>query len=147
MPQKNIHRHSKHIDKKLRNRLKIYFFISLVLIGIIIRDLIFGIVSFPFMLIGLIFGLVIGVISARMFHISWSHDAKKIVSQLDVFGSLILILYILFEFFRDKIISYFIYGPAVGGVSISLVTGMMIGRTLGTRGKIIQVLKEQKILK
>jgi hypothetical protein len=99
------------------------------------------------MLIGLISGIIIGVISARMFHISWNHDAKKIVSQLDVFGGLILVLYILFEFFRNKIISHFIYGPAVGGVSISLITGMMIGRFLGTRGRIIQVLKEQKVFK
>jgi hypothetical protein len=135
----------KYIDKKLRNRLRIYFVISIILIVVVVYEITSRLVPFTFALLGVGVGILLGIVTARMFHLSWNHDAKKIVSRLDIFGGVILMLYIIFAIFRSQIISYFIHGSAVGGVSISIVMGIMIGRVLGTRGKIIKILKEQKI--
>jgi hypothetical protein len=90
-------------------------------------------------------GIVVGIVSARMFHISWNKDAKKIVSRLDEYGVIILVLYILFELKREWIVSNFVQGAIIGPTSFSLLTGIMIGRVLGTRGRIVQVLREQKV--
>ena len=146
MPQlTNNEKARKHIDKKLRNRLRVYFVISIVLLGVVIYEVISGLVPLTFALLGVIAGILLGIVTARMFHLSWNQDAKKIVSRLDMFGGVILVLYIIFAIFRGKIIGHFIHGSAVGGVSISIVTGIMIGRVLGTRGRIIQILKEQNV--
>ena len=146
MPRRNLHKHMhKHVDKKLRNRLRMYLFISIALFGIVTYETISNAIGFQLALISLGIGIIIGAITARRYRISWNHDAKKIVSQLDIFGIIILVLYLLFSIFRGRIIGHFIYGSAVGSVSISITTGAMIGRFLGTRGGIIQVLKEQNI--
>lgn len=135
----------KHVDKKLRSRLLVYGLISIVLFSITSFEVISGVVSPLFAIVGVLIGCGIGFISARMFHLSWDHDGQKIVSKLDSFGVIILVLYIISAFFRRMLIGYFVHGPAVGGVSISIVTGIMIGRVLGTRGRIIQLLREQHI--
>ncbi len=135
----------KHTDKKLRFRLKIYFLISFAMLGVVIFEIITHAVTIPLAFVAIILGAVLGVIVARMFRISWNHDAKQVASQLDVFGIAILALYILFSIFRGRIVGYFIHGPAIGGFSMSLVAGVMIGRTIGTRGKIIKILKEQRV--
>jgi hypothetical protein len=143
--QSNREKARKHIDKKLRNRLRMYFVISIVLLGVVVYEAVSGLVPFTFALLGVIVGILLGIVTARMFHLSWNKDAKKIVSRLDMFGGIILVFYIIFAFYRGKIVGHFIHGSAVGGVSISIVTGIMIGRVLGTRGRIIQILKEQKV--
>lgn len=134
-----------HIDKKLQRRLRLYFGISLLLLCAVLFEVFIGIVGFAFALLGILIGLGLGFISARMFHLSWDQDAKKIVSRLDLFGGVILVLYILFAVFRSRIIGHFIHGPAVGGVSISIVTGIMIGRFFGTRGRIRKILEDQQV--
>lgn len=136
---------AKHIDKRLRFRFRLYFLISIVMLGFVFYDIATAKIIIEFALLGIIAGIIVGVISSRMFHITWSHDANKVVSQLDKFGIIILILYILFELERSNIVGIFIQGPQIGSVSFSVLTGVMIGRVIGTRGKILQVLKEQKI--
>lgn len=98
-----------------------------------------------FGLFGLLVGVGIGVVASRMFRTSWNHDAKKVVSRLDIFGVGILISYMLLEVFRGKIVGYFTHGLQVETVGFAFLAGIMFGRVLGTRGRIIEVLKEQKI--
>ncbi len=136
----------KNISKKLRRRLQIYFFISIILFIVVCYEIIVHLVPFSFALIGIVVGTAIGFIAARMFHLSWNHDAQEIVSRLDLFGIGILILYIVFAIFRTKIIGHFVHGSSVGGISLSTANGVMIGRVLGTRGRIIKILREQKLL-
>lgn len=144
MPR-SLRHHSHHIDKRLRFRLRIYFLIAAILIGILFFNVFRGSLRLDFGILGLLAGCGIGIISSRMFHISWSHDAKKVVSRLDMFGIGILILYILFEIFREKIVGYFTHDIQVGTVGFAVLAGIMFGRVLGTRGKIIKILKQQKV--
>lgn len=143
MAVKSLKPHVQHLDKKLRFRLRIYLLISLILIFILIYNIIRGALRIEYGLISILVGIIIGIASARMFHISWNHDADKVVSRLDIFGSVILILYIVLEFFRGRIIGYFTHGSEVTAVTFALFAGVMFGRVLGMRGRIIDVLKEQ----
>ena len=144
MPE-SLKNHVHHLDKSLRFRLRLYFIISLILVGLLIYNVLRGALQLDYGLIGLLAGMGIGVITTRMFHIFWNNDAKKVVSRLDTFGIGILILYIVFEVLRERIVGYFTHDVQVGTVGFAVLAGIMFGRVIGTRGKIMQVLKEQRV--
>ena len=81
-----------------------------------------------------------------MYHLSWSHDAKKIVSRLDIIGAIILVFYIAFVVIRSRLIGIFVAAPMVGAVGFSITAGIMLGRVIGTRNAIIEILKEREII-
>lgn len=95
---------------------------------------------------GLAIGLIIGLVAARMFRLSWDKDARQVISRLDMFGVIILVLYLLISIFRNTILSEFVEKTYITGTSISIVTGVMIGRVFGTGRRIRAILKEEKIL-
>lgn len=90
-------------------------------------------------------GVMFGVISSRMFRTSWDDQANQVISRMDKFGIAILIAYIVVEFNRTAIVRYVTHNVQVAPISFSILAGIMIGRFIGTRGRIINVLKEQKI--
>lgn len=138
-------KHTRHIDTRLRNRIRLYFVISLILLVIVLFDVFTGVMPLLAALIGLVIGGGMGIIASRMFHLSWDMDGKKIVSRMDIFGIVILILYVLTSLFRRSVIGYFVHGPAVTGVTFAILTGIMFGRVLGMRGRIIRILKAQDV--
>lgn len=138
-------RHTKHIDTKLRNRLRLYFAISLVLLMVVLYDVFTQVMPLLYALIGLVIGGGMGLIASRMFHLSWDRDGRKIVSRMDIFGIIILMLYILTSLFRRSVIGYFVHGPAITGVTFALLTGIMFGRVFGMRGRIIRILKDRHV--
>lgn len=70
MAHKSLRNHSHHLDKRLRFRLRLYFIISLILLGVLAYNLLRGTLSVNYGFIGLLAGVGIGIISSRMFHIS-----------------------------------------------------------------------------
>ena len=144
--QRSLRKHTHHIDKKLKFRLRLYSIISLVMLGIVLYEIFIKIIPLPFAVVGIFIGLFLGIISARMYHLAWSKDAKKIVSRLDTVGIIILVCYIAFVIVRSKLIGYFVAAPIVGAVSFSITAGIMIGRVIGTRNAIIEILKEREII-
>jgi uncharacterized protein (DUF697 family) len=146
MPNKSLRKHVHHIDKKLKFRVRLYSLISLVMLGIVLYEIFIKIIPLPFAAIGIFIGLFLGIISARMYHLSWDKDAKKIVSRLDVIGIIILVFYMAFVIVRSKLIGYFVAAPMVGAVGFSITAGIMIGRVIGTRNAIMEILKEREII-
>jgi hypothetical protein len=138
-------KHGKHIDTKLRNRLRLYAVLTVGLVGIVIFEILAGFLPLLLAVIGLGIGTIFGLVSSRMYHLSWDHDARKVVSRMDVFGIIILVVYFLSAMLRRMVIGYFVHGPAVWGVTFAIATGIMFGRVFGMRGRIIQVLKEQNV--
>lgn len=126
-------------------QLRIYVLISIILISILIYNVARGALSLNYGLLGLFIGIGIGIITSRMFHISWNKDAQKVVSRLDTFGIVILILYILFEIFKEKLVGYITHDVQVATTGFAILAGNMFGRIIGTRGKIMHILKEQKV--
>jgi hypothetical protein len=116
------------------------------MLGIVLYEIFIKILPLEFAGVGIFIGLFLGIISARMYHLSWSKDAKKIVSRLDVVGIIILVLYMAFVIVRSKLIGYFVAAPMVGAVGFAITAGIMIGRVIGTRNAIIEILKEREII-
>lgn len=148
MPKRHrsLHKHVHHIDKKLKFRLRLYSIISLVMLGVVLYEIFIKTLPLEFAVVGIFIGLFGGIISARMYHLSWNHDAKKIVSRLDVVGIIILVFYIAFVIARSKLIGYFVVAPMVGAVGFSITAGIMMGRVIGTRNAIMEILKEREII-
>lgn len=138
-------KHRKHLHNKVILNLRIFMVISAALIGVVIYEILTGRISLILALIGLVLGTTAGVFTARMYLFSWDHDAKKVISRLDILGGIILVVYILASIFRSKIIGRFVSPNYVTGMSLSVATGLMIGRVLGTGNKILKILKEQNL--
>src|SRR5579864_8869067 len=140
MAIKSLRNHSHHLDKRLRFRLRLYVFITIILLCILIYDMARGALQLDYGFLGLLTGAGVGIISSRMFHTSWDKDAKKVISRLDTFGLGILILYIVFEVLQDKIVTLFTHDVQVATTGFAILAGSMLGRVIGTRGKIIEIL-------
>lgn len=139
-------KHIPHIDKKLVFRLRIYFILSLIMIGIVLFEIFSGRLNIILAFTGLLFGILVGVITARMFILSWDKDAEQVISKLDYVGGIILIAYLIFSFFRSSLIGHFVQANYVTGTSFAFATGVMIGRVFGTGRKIVSLLREQNLL-
>lgn len=123
-----------------------YLVISVILVMIVLYEMLSMKVSLMLASAGLAIGLIIGLVAARMFRLSWDKDARQVISRLDMFGVIILVLYLLISIFRNTILSEFVEKTYITGTSISIVTGVMIGRVFGTGRRIRAILKEEKIL-
>lgn len=135
-----------HLDKKLRTRLRIYLVISVILFCLVLYNILIGDLNLPVSILAILIGVGIGILSARMFKISWNKDAQRVISRLDTFGIIIIGLYIIFGTIRTRVLEHFLPMPQVTALSFALASGLILGRFLGMRGKIIKVLKEQKVL-
>lgn len=118
----------------------------LVMLGIVLYEIFIKILPLEFAMVGVIIGLFIGIFTARMRHVSWDHDAKQIVSRLDIVGVIILVLYLAFVIIRSKLIGIFVAAPMVGAVGFSITAGVMFGRVIGTRNAIMEILKERELI-
>ena len=101
---------------------------------------------FSQVLIAIIIGLVAGIISARMYKISWDHDQARVVGRIDVYGVIVLILFILFELNRTWVAELFSGGEALGSIGLVLITSALFGRILGTSRSIIRVLVDEDLI-
>lgn len=144
---KHKKKYHKHIDKKILLRARIFALIFLVMLALLIHDFILGIISFPFLLAGISLGLTLGILASRMFNLSWDKDSKKIISNLDNLGILILVFYILFSFFRNDLITFFVHGPMVGSISLATLTGSFFGQLVGMRNGIKGIFKAEGLIK
>lgn len=135
-----------HVDKKLSQRMKIFFFISLALIAVVIYEVIITWYNPLFAVWFELLGIVIGILVSRMFHISWDEDEQQVISRMDKLGGIILWSYILFSLSRHYLLSIFIPTGFVFVVTFTLVSGIMIGRFLGMRYNILKILKDNNIL-
>lgn len=138
-------KHKPHLHNKVLWNLRIFYLITIILLGIVIYEILTNRVTISLALISIILGTFIGVFTARMYLFSWDKDTKKIISRLDMFGIIILVIYILASIFRGKIIGQFVAPAYVTGVSLSVATGLMIGRLMGTGHIITSILKKQNL--
>lgn len=136
----------KHVDKKLIQRLLMYFIMSLAILGFVIYEIVISSIYRWIAGIAIIIWFWLGLLTHRMFLIYRHEDDQKVLSRVDRLWGTILIIYILFSIFRKQIIGYFFHGPAILAVTMALVFGLMLGRVIGMRNKIIKILKKQDIL-
>lgn len=136
-----------HLNKRIWTRLLLYFAISVILFIVTIFSAVRHDIFFGYVLAGLVIGSLLGIFLSRINKLSWDNNAEHIISQLDLYGGILLVVYILFEVFREKIVEQFVPEPVVSTVGFALLAGIIYGRFLGMRGKIFKILREQGISK
>lgn len=134
---------SQLLDKRIKSQLIFYFLIFLGFLGIAIFQIISNRVGILFPAVGLLFGISIGIFAARVFHISWDHNAGKVIARLDILGITIFLLCLAIEFIQEQYLAYFVQGPLVLTVSFAVFAGVMLGRLLGIRQRVREVLEHQ----
>src|SRR4051812_32749299 len=105
---------SQHVDKKIVMRARIFGLLSFIFIVILIRDVFIGTLTAPALGLALGAGIAAGIITSRMYHLSWDKDGKKVIGRLDGLGSVVLGFYIAFAIFRKDIVNIFVQGPMAG---------------------------------
>ncbi len=117
-----------HTDKSLLFKLRLFLVISLVLLGIIIYDLILQEINLPLAAIGIGIGIAVGLVAGRMFKIHWHEEKKKIASRIDMWGIVIIVLYIGFELLRERLFSNWVNGSVLTAFTFAFFSGTMFGR-------------------
>jgi len=133
------------IDKHLISRLRIYLIVMLVMFAVIVVEVLRGVFSIQWALIGIIIGLVVGVIVARMYNLSWDEEDNVVIGEIDRIGIVILVCYLIFMFTRIHFLGYEVQGANLFAVILGITTGTMLGRVLRTERGIEKILKVVQI--
>jgi hypothetical protein len=135
-----------HASKQLRINLRILSVVYVFLLLITLYNVIIAQAIFYQVVLAILIGLVAGVISARMYKITWDKNEEKVVGRIDIYGVIVLVLFILFELNRGIIADLFVNGESLGSISLVLITSALFGRILGTSKKILRVLADEMII-
>jgi hypothetical protein len=143
----NIKEHpaKKHIDRKLIFRIRIFYVIGVLLTGLMLYEVLEGIIGIELALGGFLLGLFLGFIATRMFIIHWHEERAKVVSRFDTIGIFVMLLYVAFSASRAWLFGHWIHGSVLTAFTYSILAGVMIGRIVGMRLKIKNILYEQSI--
>lgn len=144
--QQNAKHIKKHASKRLRRNLQILSVVYAVLFVVTLYDVFVSGTLFSQVIIAVIIGLVAGIVSSRMYKISWDAGEEKVVGRIDIYGIVVLALFIVFELNRSWIAHFFASGTALGSLSLVLVTSALFGRMFGTAKKILRVLRDEAII-
>lgn len=134
------------VHKRLRLRLGFYFVISILILGVSIFHVARDNANILFSVLGLLVGGMIGIVVSRIYKISWDENTTQVIARFDAIGIFILAAYIAFELLRDKIVGIFVSDSSVIAVSFAVLAGMLFGRVVGIRGKILEIFKEEGIV-
>lgn len=135
------------VDRKLIFRMRMFAVIFTIMIGIILYDMITGVIGILLALGGIAVGLVIGYARGHLSNIKWHAERNKVITQIDTIGVVTLLVYLSFSFSKKWIFGHWIHGPALTAFSFSTVSGIMAGRFFGMRFQIKDILKERGHIK
>lgn len=136
-----------YLDKKLFTRLRFLTFLSILLLAISIYEVAFNGFNIIYALISIAFGLCVGTLVSRMYHLSWDSETNQVVSNMDLLGAIIFLLYILFNIFRSILVGYWTEGTTYIGIIISITAGVMVGRIMGTKHSITRIKEDLESIK
>jgi len=132
------------ISRRLRTRLLLFLAIAIALLLFAIYSVIEGQMSWWMGLITLLIGGVLGFIYGRLIRVHWNERESKIVTQMDAVGFAILAIYILFDYFRDTILSDFFTGALLTALGLTLAGGILIGRFFGVHVSLMRMIRQHR---
>jgi Kef-type K+ transport system membrane component KefB len=132
-----------HVDKKLLFRQRSFGVIVAILLSISFFKVTHGVIDIFPAASCFVLGILLGLILSRMFKILWHEDKEKVVSRLDTLGIICLLIYIGIEVFKKSLFKYWLSGEALSAIGLILLTGLFLGRFLGTDRRIRAVLQGQ----
>jgi len=130
-----------HVPKNLRTRVRIYLVIAVIIVCAIIYRLFIDQEDFWYALIAFVIGVVVGVLVSRMYKIWWDTDAQKVASRLDIYGIILLVVYIVFELVGEHFIREIFAGPMILTMILALAGGAVLGRGIGIGRTMLRVLR------
>ncbi len=126
-----------HVSPKLRNQLRLFYAIALVLLVIVVVRTARGAVPWWWPLPVLVAGVALGHVVARVVALRWDEETGTVVGQTDAFGVVILLLYLAFSLARGRIIGAWVHDAhQVAVLGLALSAGVMVGRIRATIGGI-----------
>ena len=142
-------RHERHqivrnaSNKKLRRNLKILAVVYVVLLLVTIVHIFITPLNWWQILVSITIGFSVGVVSSRMFRISWDEQQARVIVQIDLYGIVALALFIVFEIFRNNIAGLFATDGAVDSASFLLLTFAIYGRLIGTYRRVLAIARRE----
>lgn len=144
----NHHERAEHIknnaSKKLRMNLRILAIVYLILFAVTVYSIINAHAIIWQVVLGLAIGIAAGLVSSRMYKISWDNDEAKVIGRIDIYGVIVLVLFITFELNRNNIANLFASKGSLGAIGLTMITGALFGRIIGTSGRIIHIVRSQQ---
>jgi hypothetical protein len=137
-----VSNYKEKVDKKLIIRQRIFFILILILLSISTVNTVQGKVTILLAVSGFLLATAVGVLLSRMFKVFWHEEKGKVVSRLDTLGILLLIIYIAIEATRNWIFSHWLSGPTLTSFGLIILTGLLLGRFLGTLISVHKILNE-----
>ncbi|MES2014687.1 MAG: hypothetical protein V4437_02635 [Patescibacteria group bacterium] len=135
-----------HVHPKLQRRIRMFLIIGVIMLVVVVWDIWHGTMGIPLATIGMVVGAAVGFLSSRILHLSWDHDGQKVVGRIDTIGWFVLGGYIAFEIARSLFFEKVVHtGFSAAAIAFTFVATALIARVFGLRGKILEVLKEEKI--
>jgi hypothetical protein len=92
-------------------------------------------------MLGILMGFFVGKIIANANVYSWKDN--QVGSKLDIFGIIVLFLYVALSVANDWLLSLFIQGPAFATLVMAITAGTMLGRSIAMWDIIIYHLRRQ----
>ena len=142
--KKMIKDYRENVSKRLMIRQVIFFVIVSILMVISIENVLKEKIGVILAISGFVLALAIGLALSRMFKIFWNQEQEKVVSKLEMLGTIFLIGYICAEVGRKFIFQYWLSGAELNAFGLVILTGLLLGRFLGTTIQIKNVLSISK---
>jgi len=128
------------IDRRLRFRMGIFLAIGVVILGVGFYDILRGELAWWLALAALLIGAAVGYGLGRMARIRWHDEEERVISQMDVIGFAAILVYVALRLGSNWLFAQFLSGAALSTMSLILLGGALLGRYLGLRHSIAQLL-------
>lgn len=133
-----------HVHSSLQRRIRLFFGMGGVMLAVVLYDVVEGTLSPEWALVAIVIGTAVGWITSRILHLSWSHDGNMVVSRIDTVGWIVLVAYLLFEIVRSSFFAWWMPSSATA-ITFAFISAALISRVFGLRGKIVKILKDEKV--
>jgi hypothetical protein len=129
------------VDKKIRNKVRFFVLMFILSLTLAINAVFTEIVPVKYPILAFLIGFGIGMILSRIQKVTWDKDGKRIIKEFDLISGILLFFLILLFIFKEKLVQEFVQFPKINSVIFALNAGIMLGRTISIRHKIIKILK------
>ncbi|HYF32284.1 MAG TPA: hypothetical protein VD993_14270 [Chitinophagaceae bacterium] len=136
----------KYVERKLLRRLRIFFVVFILLMGVIIYEIVYQHLEAAACVGAMMMGMLVGAVFVRRKRIYWEEETSQVIARMDKIGIALLVVYILFAVARHWFLHQWLTGNRLTAFSFSLAAGAMLGRLLSIRSQIRQILKERSII-
>lgn len=94
----------KYLDRRVFSRIRVLIILAVLFVVVTIYEVVLNGFDLLLALTSIIFGLFVGIIVSRMYHLSWDSETLQVVSNMDFIGAIIFICYIIFMVVRSVVV-------------------------------------------